>query len=246
MKYIKLYEKHISEREIIKLCGRWNIRKFTINDDYSIDVIGDVFFGSPIESGELPLKFRNVEGNFYCSSIGLTTLKGCPNNITGYFDCSSNRLTSLEYSPNFIGDDFLFYNNQISSFDYFPNHINGNIICLRNKLTSFKGCPESIEGNFDCRNNNLTSFKYSPRHINGNFSCQGNDLKSTLYFPNDITMGVQLNNTQIPDDIKNLDFNTFFKVIKNQEMYIIWNEDETLNIKRFNILMDDIKNNQID
>lgn len=243
MKYIKLYEDHNEKRRIISLCGRWNIPNFTINDDYTIDVQGDVFFGSKIEGGELPLNFNKVDGNFFCASTGITTLKGSPNIVSGHYDCSQNKLNSLEYAPHYIGDYFYCFNNGLTSLEYFPNHVGGDIMCTYNKLTSLEYAPKKINGKFDCRGNNLTTLVDGPTDIDGIFNCSNNpNLKTTLGFPKSINFSYIINKTQIPLEIQELDWSEFFILINNQEDYKIWNSDLTLNTERFNILLNDIEN----
>jgi hypothetical protein len=111
------------------ICKLYNIINYTVNDDGSIDVDGEVEL-SWFELTELPLNFNRVTGYFNCSNNKLTTLKGSPKWIDGSFncynniltslegspkyvtlgvDCSSNRLTSLRFGPEKIGQDFLTY-----------------------------------------------------------------------------------------------------------------------------------------
>ena len=87
------------------ICKRYKITNYTINDDGSIDVNGDVYL---INKGltELPLIFNRVTGEFDCSRNRLTSLKGSPRWVGRYFDCGNNRLASLEFSPDYVGDGF--------------------------------------------------------------------------------------------------------------------------------------------
>jgi hypothetical protein len=87
------------------ICKRYKITNYTINDDGSIDVNGNVnlSFNYLIE---LPLRFNKVSDNFICSHNQLTSLKGCPKYIGGYFSCYNNRLTSLEFSPDYVDGYF--------------------------------------------------------------------------------------------------------------------------------------------
>ena len=91
MKYLKLYE---SFENIDDICKKYRITNYSINADGSIDVDGDVNIS--IELTKLPLKFRNVTGDFYYYSNQLTSLKGAPESVGGYFNCSANQLTSLD------------------------------------------------------------------------------------------------------------------------------------------------------
>ena len=96
------------------ICKQYKIENYTINDDGSIDVNGNVFL---YDKGltELPLTFNRVTGWFDCSANNLTTLKGCPRWVGGYFSCSYNRLSSLEFSPDYVGGNFYCNGNDLTN-----------------------------------------------------------------------------------------------------------------------------------
>jgi len=132
MKYLKSYNKLFeSEKSIHDICREYRITNYTINDDGSIDVDGNVNL-SDRELTKLPLKFRNVSGYFYCSD---------------------NELTSLEGSPISVGRDFYCYRNELTSLEGSPSSVGGHFWCDNNKLTSLEGCPRSVGGGFSCLSN---------------------------------------------------------------------------------------------
>jgi hypothetical protein len=107
------------------ICEKYNITNYTINDDGSIDVNGDVnLYNKGLT--ELPLTFNKVTGWFECGDNKLTTLKGSPRWVGSWFSCENNDLTSLEFSPDYVG----------GSFD-----------CIWNKLTD-NYCDTEIGGSF--------------------------------------------------------------------------------------------------
>jgi hypothetical protein len=120
-----------SERKIHKICERYNIKKYTINDDLSIDVDDRVYL-SINNLRVIPLRFRRVSGNFSCENNKLTSLIGSPEFLDGYFSCYKNNLTSLEYLPKYIG---------------------GGINCQYNKIWNFRGIPDSFKREFYCEGN---------------------------------------------------------------------------------------------
>jgi hypothetical protein len=98
------------------ICEKYNIENYTINNDGSIDVAGNVNLW---DKGlvELPLTFNKVTGWFDCSNNRLTTLKGSPKWIGGFFTCGNNQLTSLKFSPDYVGGDFYCkYNKLIDNY----------------------------------------------------------------------------------------------------------------------------------
>ncbi len=88
----------MTESTIHELCEKYNIRKYSINNDGSIDVGGNVNLDSKSLT-ELPLRFNKVKGYFNCESNLLTTLKGAPVVVGGGFNCCHNMLSSLEFGP---------------------------------------------------------------------------------------------------------------------------------------------------
>jgi hypothetical protein len=149
MKYIKSYK----EEYIIHICEKYGIQNYTINEDGSIDVDGDVYLHDE-RLTKLPLNFRNVTGSFYCHHNQLTSLKGCPKTVDVNFYCSDNQLTSLECCPVSVGRSFA---------------------CYHNKLTSLKGCPKTVGDYFNCRYNKIATFEYLPFSI-GSFICINNPI----------------------------------------------------------------------
>jgi hypothetical protein len=107
------------------ICKKYGINNYTINDDGTIDVNGDVNLWIKGLT-ELPLTFNKVTGYFNCGYNNLTSLKGCPRWIGDNFDCGNNRLASLEFSPDYVG---------------------GHFWCKWNRLTD-NLCDTEIMGNF--------------------------------------------------------------------------------------------------
>ena len=146
MKYLKRYKlfESITQQErsrIQSVCQKYGIRNYTINDDGSIDVNGNVDLRNK-QLTKLPLKFGFVSGNFNCSHNQLTTLEGCPRQVGGYFDCSCNKVHKI-YSL------FTDYKSFLLSLDY--NYFKGgneiNELALEDALSEIgKELPNSIEG----------------------------------------------------------------------------------------------------
>jgi len=88
--------------EIHNLCREYNIKKYIINDDMSISVNGNVNLTPHRNIKYIPIKFKEVDGNFNCSGNQLTSLKYCPGTVGGYFSCHSNQLTSLNVLKQWV------------------------------------------------------------------------------------------------------------------------------------------------
>jgi hypothetical protein len=128
------------------ICEQYGITNYTINDDGSIDVNGDVRFYIKGLT-ELPLTFNKVSGVFSCKNNNLTTLKGSPKWVGKWFKCSSNKLTSLEFSPKYVGGSFSCDFNKLTSLEFSPDYVGGYFSCEYNQLTTIY-CESEILGDF--------------------------------------------------------------------------------------------------
>ena len=119
------------------ICKRYGIENYTINDDGTIDVDGNVWLNNKGLT-ELPLNFNKVTGYFECGANNLTSLKGSPCWVGGYFSCSNNLLTSLEFCPDYVGSDFYCSNNNLTE-NYCDTEIGGNFYTSLNQdgLTTY-------------------------------------------------------------------------------------------------------------
>lgn len=162
------------ETDIKKICRKYEITNYTINSDGSIDVDGDVDLS--VSQSKLPLKFRNVSGDFSCSGNELTTLEGCPQTVGGGFYCHSNKLTTLEGCPQSVGDNFDCSDNKLTTLEGSPQTV-GDFNCQSNLLTTLEGCPQIVGGDFDCRDNELVNFIGFPEDFEGDIYLGGNPVK---------------------------------------------------------------------
>jgi hypothetical protein len=116
---------------IEQICRELNISNFTINDDFTVDVNGNVDLSGKGLT-EIPLQFNRVEGDFNVSHNKLTSLKNSPTFCMSY-NCYDNLLTSFEGISENIGESLVCHHNQFYSFNYlnciprrivFPENLN--------------------------------------------------------------------------------------------------------------------------
>ena len=129
---------------------------------------------------EFTINFGKITGNFDCSYLGLTSLKGAPTEVSGNFDCYGNYLTSIEGTPQKVGGNFNCSGNYLTSLEGASQTIGGDFSCSFNKLTSLKGAPQEVGGNFYCYENQLASLKGAPQKVGGNFDCRHNPSLHSL------------------------------------------------------------------
>ena len=122
MKLKQIFESQFptSKEEVEAVLKLYKIKNYTINDNLTVDVDGDVgIYNSHLRS--LPVKFGNVDGHFDCASNELTSLEGAPIAVGGSFYCNDNHLTSLIGAPREVGGDFYCSYNRLSSLDGIGN-----------------------------------------------------------------------------------------------------------------------------
>lgn len=163
-----------SHRLIQEICRKYNIKKYTINQDGTIDVNQDVNLGHSYLT-ELPLHFNIVRGSFFINNNKLTSLKGSPIKCNS-FHCQNNNLTSLEGGPDFV-DSILCHDNQLTTLKGGPTRVSYMYDCHNNNLVSLEGAPTKVFV-FDCRKNKLTSLKGGPAIVENDYVCMYNELTS--------------------------------------------------------------------
>ena len=84
--------------------------------DFDGDLTSQMLSNFVAEDGDgFTVDFGEVKGDFDCSRLGLTSLKGAPLLVGGDFDCSYNKLTSLKDAPMKVGGNFYSSNNPLTS-----------------------------------------------------------------------------------------------------------------------------------
>lgn len=140
----------LSQEEIThieELCDKYDITGYTINNDGSIDVKGNVEFPnwSIKDLGRLPLKF---------------------NKVTGWFECNRNGLTTLEGAPQYVGKSFSIYDNDVTTFKGGPKYVGGRFDCAMNPLTTLAYFPEVVKGWVICFNTGTSKPNMLPKVYN--------------------------------------------------------------------------------
>lgn len=161
-----------------------HIKNYTINDDLTIDVKGDIYLLGYKEE-QLPeyIQFGRVDGWFNISRCpNLTTLEGCPQEVSGFFDCNNcPKLKSLKGAPQEVGGDFECYKcKNLTSLEGCPQEVGGNFECMGcEKLESLKGCPQEVGKSFSCSGCNIKSLDGCPQYVGGDFYCHECNKKIT-------------------------------------------------------------------
>jgi hypothetical protein len=152
-----------SKEDIDSICKKFGIKNYTINEDSTIDVDGNV---NLYRKGltKLPLKFGKVSGDFSCYNNQLISLEGSPLSVGGNFSCGYNQLKSLSGAPLSVGGDFSCYSNELKSLDGISGRISGGIYCYSNQLRDVKGVKDGWLGEFSVYGNPVHEiFKLFPR-----------------------------------------------------------------------------------
>jgi len=162
--FIKESKEDIDYTGVIKRkCKKFGIKNYTINEDSTIDVDGDVNLHRD-RLTKLPLKFGKVSGDFSCHRNQLKSLSGAPLSVGGDFSCYSNELKSLSGAPLSVGGGFSCSYNQLKSLEGISGRISGVIYCYNNQLRDVKGVKDGWLGDFGVDGNPVYEiFKLFPR-----------------------------------------------------------------------------------
>ena len=156
MRYLESYGVH----EIEQILHQYyiDISDFTINQDGSVDVRGNVYLQEK-KLFKLPLQFNKVSGQFNISHNNLKSLKGCPIEVRESFYCHNNELHTLKYGPKKVG---------------------GHFSCDDNYLDTLKNGPETVGGSYQATNNNLYDVSGFPNYYNGDVYFHKNPVYAIL------------------------------------------------------------------
>ena len=186
-----------SKEEVEKILKELGIRNYTINDDLTVDVDGNVDITKK-ELSKIPVNFNKVSGDFMCYYNKLISLKGCPIEVGGDFNCHTNQLTTLEGGPKIVkGDNYYCKSNKLMSLKGAPEEVKNWFTCSKNELTTLEGGPKIVKGFYDCYENKLTSLKGSPKIIGQSFDCSENKLTSLKDSPEIIKKDFKCNDNQL-------------------------------------------------
>ena len=180
MEAIDKERKNYKEKESNHVKYKLKLNPQTNRYDYDGDLDRDalnILFVSEDKDG-FTINFGKVTGNFNCSALDLTSLKGSPQEVGGNFYCSYNYLTSLEGAPQEVGRNFNCNYNKLTSLEGAPQKVGGDFECQSNQLSSLEGASQTVGGRFNCSWNQITSLKGSPQRIGSYFWCNNNQLIS--------------------------------------------------------------------
>jgi hypothetical protein len=126
----------MNKDKIEKMLLEYGVHNFTINDDGTVDVDGDLLLWPhtlPFSMGfEEYFTFGMVNGDFHGQHNGLVTLEGLPNWVSGDYYVNHNHLTSLQHLPKYIGGDLYIHHNDLKEFDLEDTYIGGEIYAWSN------------------------------------------------------------------------------------------------------------------
>lgn len=219
---IKMFEQYNEYNKIRDWLDSMGIVSYTINNDFSVDVKGDVNL-SKKWLNEIPVQFGKVEGYFTCAYNELTSLKGCPQYVEESFYCNDNGLTNLEFCPKIVKRNFDCSYNELTTLEKCPEFVEDSFYCNDNPLKSLAGCPQHVGYNFICFNTILTNLEHAPKYIGGSLECAVDTLP-----PEILKLGVKVND-----------------LVVYQDDYGVWNSDGTLNKGRFDLFLRDLESDKL-
>lgn len=91
-----------------------NIANFTINEDGTVDVAGDVILKS-YKGSTLPVQFGIVHDGFSIQDSNLTSFVGAPRSVGKWFNGVNTKVSSIAGMPSYIGQGLGIWNTRIHS-----------------------------------------------------------------------------------------------------------------------------------
>jgi hypothetical protein len=178
------------KREISNRCIGLRISNFSINDDGSINVTGDLRISDSFYDRDLePLHFKKVDGNVTVGSFyRLSEIPVIVDEVTGDWNCYNTRLDNLKGSPREVGGSYYCRRNNVRTLEGAPVHVGGNFDVSNNMIDSLVGSPRFIGGRFDIGDNRLTSFEGAPKYIGDYFDISNNRISSFDHLPEDCNL----------------------------------------------------------
>jgi hypothetical protein len=178
--------------EIKTWLDEMKVTNYTINNDLTVDVDGDVDLIAK-KLTKIPVQFGIINGGFSIWNNKLISLKGCPNKVKGNFDCTHNQLKSLEHCPKEIGENFCFHANEISTFEFLPDSV-GTFTVYEDDIINLNFHELKIQVNKDFIHN-CTSKKYCINLFKSLYDYENESyFKYGLYFSAQQFNSIILNN----------------------------------------------------
>lgn len=190
-------KKIIKHQEIKSVCDKLDIQNYTINDDGTVDVNGDLRLylnQDKVKVDELVktlINFNKVNGDVDISirwskngRAGTNQMPFTFNEVTGTFLLARSKLETLKGCPKKVGGDFNVANNILHSLDGAPEMVGGNFIVCDNLLTNLVGSPKHVGGDFNVNDNSIESMEGITRDIGGRLKINDNKLGLFDGFPN--------------------------------------------------------------
>ena len=99
-----------NKQDIINWLDKYEIINYTINEDLSVDVDGNVWLYEK-NLTEIPVKFNIIKGHFNCNYNQLTSTNFFPKEICSSFNCYNNNLKNLNDFPKIVTGSLSFDKN---------------------------------------------------------------------------------------------------------------------------------------
>lgn len=188
-----------------------NVRNYTINKDYSVNVDGNVNL-EKLDLEEIPVEFNEVTGLFSCADNKLITLKNCPKKVGKTFYCYNNKLTSLQGCPIEIGEHMDCSSNLLESLEFAPKFVKNNFICGYNPIKNLDNFHTVIGWNFSHAVKNIAPIACLEEFYVDNVNNNRKDLKISYKQLQSILMFQKMDESiKDKNDSKNKSYNTIQK-----------------------------------
>jgi len=119
------------------------------------------------------------------------------------------------------------------------NRVTGNFDCSYTGLISLENSPREVGGSFDCSGNRLRTLEFGPEKVDAIYNCSYNYIETLKYLPKELgTLYCYTNPLPklILDNMKHIEI-----INSEADDFSIWRKDGSLDERRFNYMLDILK-----
>jgi hypothetical protein len=194
-KTLHYQELYVLKKRIKAQCDKLSIQNYTINNDGTVDVNGDLNIYlvrdrvKKDERNDILINFNKVSGNVdirlhwrKAGRAGQAQLPFTFNEVTGNFFANHSMLETLIGCPKKVGGNFDVRTNRLHTLEGAPETVGGYFCAIGNSLDNLKGSPKYVGGNFNVSDNGLKTLEGLSPRIDGTLDFNNNKITSFDYY----------------------------------------------------------------
>jgi len=148
--YAETYE------QLRKFINISDIEYFTINNDKTIDYYGNIYINNIIT--EIPIKFREINGNLSIVYCNMKSLKNMPDRINGKLSILESTIGDFSGCTKYVSESVLISKCKLDRIDNLFDFVGGTLTVYENIISEVT-CPIPTNDSCILYNNNIKYIK---------------------------------------------------------------------------------------